>query len=335
MSYAQWSPYVQYDVGDVVSYGEDIWSALLPSRDQVPQTPSIYWSALPRIVGPTGPQGPTGPTGAQGIPGSATATGATGPQGDVGATGPTGAQGNTGAPGTAADTGATGPMGSTGPTGYTGPQGIPGSASATGATGPTGPFGTGPTGPTGAAGAASTVTGPTGATGPQGTTTFPPGTVTMFAGSNLPQGWLFCLGQSVPVATYPALYAVISNVYGGNSTNFNLPNCGQNVVRGFQSNTPYASLGSQGGADAVPITVNNLPPHTHPITDVSHSHTFQQGSGGAEASGTYWKGVHNTYQTATTSNAFTGITTTQPNVTSNQLLNIVNRFVVLNYIIKT
>lgn len=42
--------------------------------------------------------------------------------------------------------------------------------------------------------------------------------------SNAPTGWLLCNGQSVPGASYQELSAVIGTTYGGDTTNFNLPN---------------------------------------------------------------------------------------------------------------
>lgn len=117
MSYAQWSPYTEYVVNDVVEYGIDAWIALLPNRNVVPVA-GATWSQIPRIVGPTGPIGPTGAAGATGADGSATntgATGPTGPKGDTGFTGPTGWTGPTGA--ASQVTGPTGPEGPTGPAG--------------------------------------------------------------------------------------------------------------------------------------------------------------------------------------------------------------------------
>ena len=326
MSYAQWSPFVQYDVGDVVSYGEDVWSALLASRGQTPQTPSIYWNALPRIVGPTGPAGPTGATGSQGIPGSATNTGATGPTGE-GATGPTGPTGQQGVPGTAADTGATGPSGPPGPTG---PQGVPGSASSTGATGPTGPVSTtpGPTGPV------STTPGPAGPTGPAGATTFPVGSIVMFGGSSAPSGWAICNGQALARTTYAALFSVIGTLYGTiTPTTFNLPNLQGKVARGVGP-APFFPLASSGGADNTTLVANNLPVHTHPITDVSHNHSYERTntiSFGPSLAGNSG-GTNNS--TVTSGDAFTGITTTDGNTTTNTPFSITNPYLAVNYIIK-
>jgi len=54
----------------------------------------------------------------------------------------------------------------------------------------------------------------------------PVGSVIFYAASSFtePVGWLICDGRSVAGATYPQLSAAIGTLYGGDSTNFNLPN---------------------------------------------------------------------------------------------------------------
>ena len=52
----------------------------------------------------------------------------------------------------------------------------------------------------------------------------PTGTILPFAGNTIPEGFLACNGAAVSAETYSALYAVIGNTYGGDSTTFNLPN---------------------------------------------------------------------------------------------------------------
>lgn len=52
-----------------------------------------------------------------------------------------------------------------------------------------------------------------------------PGMVVPYAGpdAKVPEGWLFCNGQSVSTSTYAALYAVIGYTYGGAGASFNVP----------------------------------------------------------------------------------------------------------------
>lgn len=62
--------------------------------------------------------------------------------------------------------------------------------------------------------------------------TAPLGTVLSFAGSKAPNGYLLCDGKSYAVADYEDLYAVIGNTYGGDSTNFNVPNLIDKFIQG-------------------------------------------------------------------------------------------------------
>lgn len=65
----------------------------------------------------------------------------------------------------------------------------------------------------------------------------PVGCIFPFAGINLPVGYLLCNGASYKVADYPDLYAVIGNTYGGDSTNFNVPDYRETVLVGVGENT--------------------------------------------------------------------------------------------------
>lgn len=52
----------------------------------------------------------------------------------------------------------------------------------------------------------------------------PTGTILPFAGNTIPEGFLACNGAGISASTYSALYSVIGNTFGGDSTTFNLPN---------------------------------------------------------------------------------------------------------------
>lgn len=65
----------------------------------------------------------------------------------------------------------------------------------------------------------------------------PTGTVLAFAGATAPDGFLLCDGTSYNVADYPALYAVIGNVYGGDETAFNVPDYREVALVGVGQNT--------------------------------------------------------------------------------------------------
>jgi microcystin-dependent protein len=60
----------------------------------------------------------------------------------------------------------------------------------------------------------------------------PAGTVISFAGASAPAGYLVCDGSTVASAAYPELYAAIGTLWGGDATNFNLPDLRGQFLRG-------------------------------------------------------------------------------------------------------
>jgi len=59
------------------------------------------------------------------------------------------------------------------------------------------------------------------------------GTVTYFANTTAPIGYLECNGQSVLASTYPELFSAIGYSYGGGGANFNVPDLRGEFVRGW------------------------------------------------------------------------------------------------------
>jgi len=125
----------------------------------------------------------------------------------------------------------------------------------------------------------------------------PTGSLTMFAGSSAPSGWLLCNGTAVSRTTYADLFAVVGTTYGvGNgSTTFNLPDLRNRAPVG--SGSSY-TLGQEFGSttDSFTIASANLPPHTHTLNNHTHNlgnhtHTFDHShnvsvSGGDHEHGT-------------------------------------------------
>ena len=152
------------------------------------------------------------------------------------------------------------------------------------------------------------------------------GFIQMFAGSTAPTGWLICDGSAVSRTTYADLYAVIGTTYGtgDGSTTFNLPNLKGKVVVGQDSNdTDFDTLGETGGEKKHTLITSELPSHSHPYL-------------GYKTSGLSFNGSAQYFGTAYATNASVvsvgGNTSTAG---SNVAHNILQPYIVMNYIIKT
>jgi len=120
--------------------------------------------------------------------------------------------------------------------------------------------------------------------------TQPTGTITSYAGSTSPSGWLLCDGAAVSRTTYASLFSALSTTYGaGNgTTTFNVPDLrGRMPIGagndGTAENNATRTRGVKGGD-------TRMPAHTHPIqrtnvaasgqsTDTSTVYKLQQGTG--------------------------------------------------------
>jgi len=90
------------------------------------------------------------------------------------------------------------------------------------------------------------------------------GEIRAFGFNYLPQGWLFCDGSSVPVQQYQILYAVIGNSYGGDRTNFNLPDLrGRVPIDAGSAGGLAFTVGQAVGAPSVTLGPSQMASHTH------------------------------------------------------------------------
>jgi microcystin-dependent protein len=105
------------------------------------------------------------------------------------------------------------------------------------------------------------------------------GEIALFAGNFAPQGWFFCDGSLLQVTQYQALYSILGTTYGGNgTTTFGLPDLRGRVPISFGqckdingNNLSNYTLGQRGGNEGGPLTIAQMPAHTHPLNASSLS----------------------------------------------------------------
>lgn len=155
----------------------------------------------------------------------------------------------------------------------------------------------------------------------------PIGTVQAYAGSTAPNGYLLCDGSAVSRTTYKELFQVIGTTYGtgDGSTTFNLPNIkGKVVVMQDANDTDFDTLGETGGEKKHTLTIDELAGHQHNqvlVTGIPFGFNAPSGTGAfnVSVSGSAESGVNNLYTNS---------------VGGSQPHNIVQPYIVLNYIIK-
>ena len=94
------------------------------------------------------------------------------------------------------------------------------------------------------------------------------GEIRMFAGSYAPRDWALCDGQLIPISDNPSLYAILGDRFGGDGrVSFALPDLRGRVPvhAGAGHGTTNIRLAEMGGVPSVPLSVNELPAHSHMI----------------------------------------------------------------------
>lgn len=78
-----------------------------------------------------------------------------------------------------------------------------------------------------------------------------------------PRGWALCDGQLLSISQNAALFSLLGTQYGGDGrVTFGLPNLRGRTPVHFDSQLP---LGSSGGAEAVTLTLSQIPAHNHAV----------------------------------------------------------------------
>ena len=93
------------------------------------------------------------------------------------------------------------------------------------------------------------------------------GEIRLFAGNFAPSGWMFCAGQSMPIAENETLFQLLGTDYGGDGQEtFRLPDLrGRLPIHYGQGPglSDYPRVGVEGGTEQETLTVNQIPVHTH------------------------------------------------------------------------
>lgn len=97
------------------------------------------------------------------------------------------------------------------------------------------------------------------------------GEVRLFAGNFAPRAWMLCQGQSLSIAEYTPLYALIGTMYGGDGQQtFLLPDLrGRRAVHSGNSTGPGLEpiyIGEVGGNESITVLSSQMPAHSHGIT---------------------------------------------------------------------
>ena len=90
-------------------------------------------------------------------------------------------------------------------------------------------------------------------------------------------GWLKCDGRSLSRTSYAKLFEIIGTAFGSdNSETFKLPDCRGRVLGtiGTGSGLTARSLGASVGTETHTLSVEEMPTHSHEVTDPGHTHSY-------------------------------------------------------------
>lgn len=87
------------------------------------------------------------------------------------------------------------------------------------------------------------------------------------------EGWLECDGQSISQTTYSELFAIYGTTFGGDATNFNLPDLRGKVPGGIGQGAGLTNrvLGDAVGEETHQLTIDELASHSHKVAYKQHT----------------------------------------------------------------
>lgn len=126
-------------------------------------------------------------------------------------------------------------------------------------------------------------------------------------------GWFLCDGRSLNRSDYPILFNLIGESFGSDSeSTFKLPDTRGKVSGsiGQGSGLTNRLLGATVGSETHTMTVNQMPEHSHGITDPGHSHTYTNNSNNQSVGSTVFENAADDTEVNdnNTGTSFTGIT---------------------------
>ncbi len=144
------------------------------------------------------------------------------------------------------------------------------------------------------------------------------GSITPYAGLNIPNGWLLCDGASYSTEEYADLFSVISYRYGGSGTSFNVPDLRSQFIRGSSDTSVLNNNTSGANYRTHTLTTEEMPSHQHTYYDAyfaEHIHGGVNNLIGQRHSDTnngFWYRGYNISTTETGSSAAFGYNTIPP-----------------------
>lgn len=93
------------------------------------------------------------------------------------------------------------------------------------------------------------------------------GEIKMVAFDFPPKGWALCDGTLLNSQQHNSLYSLLGNAFGGDQTNFALPDMRSRFPIGAGQGDELTSYfrGEKGGVENAPLHTDNLPAHSHAV----------------------------------------------------------------------
>lgn len=155
------------------------------------------------------------------------------------------------------------------------------------------------------------------------------GEIRVFSGNFRPDGWLYCNGLLLEIGTYPELFSVIGNTFGGDGrTTFGLPDLRGRIAMGMGAGAGLTNrkIGQKVGAESVLLSVDQLPAHDHTLRATNSAASVTQPAGNILAgsvSGMTYRNAATSVVMGSGSIGSTGSNTPHMNVQPSTVLNFI------------